>query len=193
MASEDVNGLIEYHSEPLIDENLVKMTKSASGQEDDKDPHEEETEYCGFTLEGLQDLCNVAKDRQRRAQEMDNDMVQALHFGKLISVAMKAYKTIFSTKEKERQQLPITMLFTRKKLPAAKPASSVDPEDVQYSEYLFLNVNLTIIFTKTVCIKIHFMNLTKIVCSKRNNVFSTLQYASRPTYAGYVTLSLLRR
>ena len=62
MTFEDVNGLTECHSEPLTDEDLVEMTKSASEEEDDENPQEEEIEERGLSLEGLQDLCNVAKD-----------------------------------------------------------------------------------------------------------------------------------
>ena len=127
MTSEDVNGLIECHSEPLTDEDLVEMTKSASEEEDDENPQEEEIEERGLTLEGLQDMCNVAKDLQRRAQEMDDDMTRAVHFSNLIDGAMTAYKKILAQKKKERQQLPITMFLTRTKPPATKPSPSPSP------------------------------------------------------------------
>lgn len=49
MTPDHVN-LIDCHSEPLINEDLVEMTKSASEEEEE---------------EGLTSLCNTAKDLQR--------------------------------------------------------------------------------------------------------------------------------
>ena len=100
MTSEDVNGLIECHSESLTNEDLAEMTKLASEEENDENPQEEEIEECGLTLEGLQDMCNVAKDLQRWAQEMDDDMTRAMYFSNLIDGAMTAYKKILAEKKK---------------------------------------------------------------------------------------------
>ena len=100
MTSEDVNGLIECHSESLTNEDLAEMTKLASEEENDENPQEEEIEECGLTLEGLQDMYNVAKDLQRWAQEMDDDMTRAMYFSNLIDGAMTAYKKILAEKKK---------------------------------------------------------------------------------------------
>ena len=72
------------------------MTKSVSEEEDDEDPQVKETKERGFTLESLQDLCNVAKDLQRQAQKMDDDIVRAVHFSNPIDGAMTAFKTVWA-------------------------------------------------------------------------------------------------
>ena len=50
------------------------MTKSANEEEDDENPQKEKIEERGLILEDLQDMCNVAKNLQRRAQEMNDNM-----------------------------------------------------------------------------------------------------------------------
>lgn len=41
ITSEDVNGLIDYHSDPHPDEDLFEMTKSGSEEEEDEQPDKE--------------------------------------------------------------------------------------------------------------------------------------------------------
>ncbi|XP_064090765.1 tigger transposable element-derived protein 1-like [Macrobrachium nipponense] len=52
MTAEDVNSLIECHSEPLTDEDLVEMTRSASEEEEEAadDGYDDELEQRGLTL-----------------------------------------------------------------------------------------------------------------------------------------------
>ena len=122
MTSEDVHSLIECHSELLTNENLVEMTKSASIEENNEDLREEETEERVFTVKGLQDLCNVTKDLQRRAQDMDDDMFRAVHFSNLIDRAMTAYKMILAQTEKNTNNFS---------LPCFSPAQSRQQQNLR--------------------------------------------------------------
>ncbi|XP_064089935.1 tigger transposable element-derived protein 1-like [Macrobrachium nipponense] len=116
MTAEDVNSLIECHLEPLTDEDLVEMTRSASEEEEEADD-DDEPEQRGLTLDNLQELCNMARAMQR-AQEIDDNMVRAIEFSNSIDGVMALYKSIFAQMEKQHQQLPITMFLVRRKPPA---------------------------------------------------------------------------
>ncbi|KAM9332718.1 tigger transposable element-derived protein 1-like [Pholidichthys leucotaenia] len=83
MTTEDVNTLIECHSEPLTDEDLIEMTRSASEEEEEAaaaDGDDDEAEERGLTLDNLQELCNMARALQQRAHEIDDNMVRAVEF-----------------------------------------------------------------------------------------------------------------
>ncbi|XP_067134285.1 tigger transposable element-derived protein 1-like [Centruroides vittatus] len=60
MMTEEVNTLMECHSNLLTDEELVKMTRSVSEEEEEvsDDADDNEAEERGLTLENLQELCN---------------------------------------------------------------------------------------------------------------------------------------
>ncbi|XP_068216596.1 trichohyalin-like [Palaemon carinicauda] len=78
MTADEINNLIDCHSNPLTEEDLQEMTKSASEEEDESASDEgDEAEEGGLTLHNLQDLFNVAKDLQKRAKEMDDNRIAA--------------------------------------------------------------------------------------------------------------------
>ncbi|XP_064111282.1 tigger transposable element-derived protein 1-like [Macrobrachium nipponense] len=87
MTEEDINGLIDAHSDPLIDEDLLEMTKSASEEESDEE-QDEEIEEHGLTLENLQQLCNMARAMQRFAQDIDDNLVRAVKFSNRVDGVM---------------------------------------------------------------------------------------------------------
>ncbi|XP_064104045.1 tigger transposable element-derived protein 1-like [Macrobrachium nipponense] len=120
MTAEDINSLIDCHSEPLTNEDLVEMIRSASEEEEEAadDGDDDEPEQRGLTLENLQELCNMARAMQQRAQEIDDNMVRAIEFSNRIDGVMALYKGIFAQMKKQRQQLPITMFLVRRKPPA---------------------------------------------------------------------------
>ncbi|XP_068250196.1 tigger transposable element-derived protein 1-like [Palaemon carinicauda] len=129
--TEDVNLLVECHLEPLTDEDLVEMTRSASKEEEEAaDVGNDEAEERGLTLDNLQELCNKAWAMQQRAQEIDDNIVRAIEFSNRIDGVMALYKRIFA-QMKKRQQLPIMMSLVHRKpfaeasntSPAASPAS----------------------------------------------------------------------
>ncbi|KAK7076388.1 hypothetical protein SK128_025240 [Halocaridina rubra] len=121
MTHEDVNELIDCHSQPLTVEDLEEKTKSASKEEEEEHPEEthEEIEEPGLTLERLAAMYEHVKALQELSQEHDDNMVCSVTFCNLDD-AMILYKTIFQQKKKQRQQLPITMFFSRKKQPIRK-------------------------------------------------------------------------
>uniref|UniRef100_UPI00358E5639 tigger transposable element-derived protein 1-like n=1 Tax=Myxine glutinosa TaxID=7769 RepID=UPI00358E5639 len=114
MTHEDVNELIDAHSQPLTDEDLTEMTKSAS-EEEEEDPGSQEEEEVGLTLERLATMVRMAKDLQRVAQEWDPHMLRLLQFANTIEGGMTVYKNLLAQNKKQHQQLPITMFLTRKK------------------------------------------------------------------------------
>ncbi|XP_064116376.1 tigger transposable element-derived protein 1-like [Macrobrachium nipponense] len=71
MTAEDINSLIECHSEPLVNEDLVEMTRSASEEEEEAadDGDGDKPVQRGLTLHNLQEsatwhgLCNKGRKK----------------------------------------------------------------------------------------------------------------------------------
>ncbi|XP_067132450.1 tigger transposable element-derived protein 1-like [Centruroides vittatus] len=129
MTKEEVNTLIECHSNLLTDEELIEMTRSASEEEEEvsDDGDDNEAEERGLTLENLQELCNIARTLQQRAQEIDDNMVRAIEFSNRIDGVMALYKGIFAQKKKQRSQLLITMFLVCRKRSAETPSAASTP------------------------------------------------------------------
>ncbi|KAI5100977.1 hypothetical protein C0J45_9963 [Silurus meridionalis] len=113
MTTEDVNFLIDAHSDPLTDEDLAELMKSAGEEEEEQgDPsQEEEEEDEGLSLERLEIMMKTAKELQGMAELWDPSMVRIMQFKNAIDSAMQSYKSLFATMKQQRQQLPITMFF----------------------------------------------------------------------------------
>ena len=96
MTAEDVNALIDAHENPLTDEDLEELTRSASEEEvevaSDEDDEDEER---GLTLQNMQQMFNIAKDLKKSAQEFDENMVRAVEFANRVDELMSTYKGIF--------------------------------------------------------------------------------------------------
>lgn len=112
ITQDEVNNLIDAHSEPLTDEDLMELTKSASEEEKEATDREQEEEEQGLTLERLYQIMRTAKELQEMIEAWDPYMVRALKVNNSIDGAIQTYKTILTTMKKQRQQLPITMFLT---------------------------------------------------------------------------------
>ena len=113
MMHDDVNDLIETHSDLLTDEDLAELTKSASEEEEEQSDPSQEDDDEGLSLERLATIARTAKELQGMAEAWDPSMVRALQFKNAIDGAMETYKTLLATMKKQRQQLPITMFLQR--------------------------------------------------------------------------------
>ena len=122
---EDINDLIDAHSQPLTDEDLTELTKSASEEETmDQENLSGEDEDEGLTLERLAELISKAKNLQETAKSWDPYMVRSLQFSNAIDSAMLTYRNSFVTMKKQQGQLPITMFL--KKLPKTSDQGTPD-------------------------------------------------------------------
>ncbi|XP_051784731.1 tigger transposable element-derived protein 1-like [Erpetoichthys calabaricus] len=83
MTTDDVNELLDCHSQPLTDEDLEELMKSASEEEEEEEQQETEevVSPTGLTLERLAEICRLAKDLQEQSQEWDDDMVRSPRLG----------------------------------------------------------------------------------------------------------------
>ncbi|XP_066955717.1 tigger transposable element-derived protein 1-like [Macrobrachium rosenbergii] len=131
MTTGNVDELLNCHSQLLTDEDLKKLTKSASKEEEEAVQQETEVvSQTGLTLEWLAGLCNLAKELQERSQEWDDNMVRSVQFCNMVDDVMAPYKMLFDWKKKQRQQLPITtFLQPRKKEPVPAAATMVTPSE----------------------------------------------------------------
>ena len=117
MTPHDINVLIDADAHQLTDADLAEMTKPSS--EDEREEEEEDTsvdkdEEDGLTLGRLATMLKMATEPQRAAQEWDPLMSRSLQFSNIIDGGMSVNKDLFAQKKKERQQLPITIFFSRK-------------------------------------------------------------------------------
>uniref|UniRef100_A0A3P8SMD9 HTH CENPB-type domain-containing protein n=1 Tax=Amphiprion percula TaxID=161767 RepID=A0A3P8SMD9_AMPPE len=126
--ADDINDLIEGHSQPLTDEDLTEMTKSASEEEEQVELGAEEEE-AGLTLDHLATMVRMAKELQQVAQEWDPQMLRSLQFSNAIESGMSVYKNLLAQKKKQRQQLLI-MFRTQKNTPVTPtPLATTDVKD----------------------------------------------------------------
>ena len=111
------DGFNDMTPHQLTDADLAEMTNPPS--EDEREEEEEDTsvdedEEDGLTLGRLATMLRMATELQRAAQEWDPLISRSLQFSNIIDGGMSVYKDLFAQKKKERQQLPIIMLFSRK-------------------------------------------------------------------------------
>uniref|UniRef100_A0A183J7L3 Skp1 domain-containing protein n=1 Tax=Soboliphyme baturini TaxID=241478 RepID=A0A183J7L3_9BILA len=114
---EEVNDLIDAHSQPLTDEDLTEMTRSASEEEEQEELGVEEEEVDP-TLDCFVTIIRMAKELQRVAQEWDPKILRSLQFSNTIEVGMSVCKNLLVQK-KQPQQLSITVFLIRKNIPVA--------------------------------------------------------------------------
>ncbi|XP_064093830.1 tigger transposable element-derived protein 1-like [Macrobrachium nipponense] len=133
--TEDVDELLDCHSQPLTDADLEDLTKSASDEDSETQEETQEiVEETGLTLERLAKLCNLAKELKELSQEWDEDMVCSLQFCNKIDEDMTPYRMLFERKKKQRQQLPITMFFQPRKKEPVPPATMPSEEIEEVSQ-----------------------------------------------------------
>lgn len=98
----EFNDLINAHSQPLTDEDLAELTKSASKEETEgqEEPSQEEEDES-LTLEQLAELMSKAKDLQVTAKSWDPYMVCSLQFSNAINSTMSTYETPLITIKNE--------------------------------------------------------------------------------------------
>ena len=133
---EEFNELIDTHSQALTDEDLAELTKSAEEETEDQDDPSQEDE--GLALEWLAELMRTAKELQGKAKSWDLYMVRSLQFSNAIDSSMSTYKTLFTTMNKQRSQLPMTMFLTKvkKSNQATSKENTTPPPEVSEEEEL---------------------------------------------------------
>ncbi|XP_060765555.1 tigger transposable element-derived protein 1-like [Neoarius graeffei] len=87
MTPDEINALIDAHTAPLTDEDLVEMTKPPSedeGEGEEEDTSVDKDEEDGLTLGRLTTMVRMATELQRVAQEWDPLMCRSLQFSNII-------------------------------------------------------------------------------------------------------------
>lgn len=104
---EDVNEMIDTHSQPPTDKDLTDMTKSAGEEEEQGEPGcEEEEEEVGLALDRLSTLVRMIKKLQRLVQEWDPHILRSLQFANTIVGGMIVYKKFLAQKKKAAPATP---------------------------------------------------------------------------------------
>ena len=130
MTREDVNELLDAHTDPVDDEDLVEQFTSERVEEEEQDIPEEQEE-AGLTLERLSQVMRTVKEVQNLMSEWDPQMTRALRFQNALDGALEPYKSLFNQMKKERQQLPITMFFSKENRNSEpRPSTSLAQDDV---------------------------------------------------------------
>ncbi|XP_070614248.1 tigger transposable element-derived protein 1-like [Erythrolamprus reginae] len=136
MTAQDVNDLLDTHAQPLSDEDLLELTKSASEEEEEDNDYAVEEDF-GLTLERLAMMQQTAQQLVQMAEEFDTDMIRAIQLRNYIETGMLPYKNLLTQLKKERQQLPITMFLTHEQKsdkPAIAPLAEVEVRAAETSE-----------------------------------------------------------
>lgn len=107
MTSQDVNDLLDAHGQPLTDEDLEELTKSANEEEDEDDEEEAAEEEVGLTLERLAIIQKKAQELQQMAEDWDTNMTRSLQFQNVIDTAMIPYKNLLTQLKRQSQHLQI--------------------------------------------------------------------------------------
>nr|KAF6453040.1 hypothetical protein HJG59_008309 [Molossus molossus] len=106
----------EFHPEQvsLTDEDLVEMSESASEEEEEQPevPGGQEEEVS-LTLECLLQVMRTMKVVQDMIGEWDPQMMCASRFWNALDGAIEPHKSLLTHMKRQRQQLPITMFFSR--------------------------------------------------------------------------------
>ncbi|XP_061680365.1 tigger transposable element-derived protein 1-like [Syngnathoides biaculeatus] len=121
MSEEDVGALVDCHSDPLTDGDLLEMTKAASEEENSED--DEETEKRGLTVENLEQLCDMAREMQQFAQDADDNTARAADFRNRVDGVTSLYRRILEQKKRQRRQLRITMCISQETPGTSKSAA----------------------------------------------------------------------
>lgn len=132
MSPDDINALIDGDAQPLTDAELAEMTKPQSDDEREEGEEDTRDEEEGLTLGRLATMVRMATELKRVAEEWDPLMSRSLQFSNVIDGGMSVYKDLFAKKKKERQQLPITMFFSRTNTPA--PRASEEENTAERSQ-----------------------------------------------------------
>lgn len=64
MTPDDINALIDAHTDPLTDEDLAEMTKPPSEDKEEQDTSVEKDEEVGLTLGHLATMVRMATELQ---------------------------------------------------------------------------------------------------------------------------------
>uniref|UniRef100_A0A3Q3D7L5 DDE-1 domain-containing protein n=1 Tax=Hippocampus comes TaxID=109280 RepID=A0A3Q3D7L5_HIPCM len=130
MTPDDLNDLLETHSNPMTDDDSAHLPKQAGEEaEQEADTSQEEDEVEGLSLERLSVMVKTAKDLQGMVDAWDPNMVRALQFKSAIDSAMQTYRTLLTTMKKQREKFTVTQ---------DKPTSASSEEAPDYQELLAL-------------------------------------------------------
>ena len=132
ITEEDLNDLIDEHSDQLSVEDLDEMTKSAS---EDEVEEGEEIEEEGLSLDRLGQMIRCAKRLKDMAMEWDPYMDRSISFTNFIDNGLEPYQNLFNNLRKQKEQTQITMFFDPKpKDPQPPPESPEEGEEVYFEE-----------------------------------------------------------
>ena len=138
VTDEEFNELIGIRSHVLTDEDLAQLMKSTEEETEDQEDPSQEEEDEGLTLESLAELMQTAKELQEKAKSRDHYLVHSLQFSNAIDSSMSTYKTLFTTMNKQRSQLPVTIFLTKvkKNNQATSKVYTTPPPEVSEEEEL---------------------------------------------------------
>ena len=105
MTTEDEDELIDCHSEPLNEQDLEAMTKSASKKEE-KESHEQAVEQSRWLLKRLVELFGLINKVKERSQECYDGMVWSVQLCIKADELMNPYKMILIGKRGRDSNFP---------------------------------------------------------------------------------------
>ena len=111
----DVDDLIEEHADPLTDQDLEELTKSASEEEEQQEDDDAvNIEPEGLSLRRLGNFFRSLKSITEDILEWDPCMQRSIKFGRELEQIAAPYKVILEELKRKKTQLPITYFFSQK-------------------------------------------------------------------------------
>ncbi|XP_066953403.1 tigger transposable element-derived protein 1-like [Macrobrachium rosenbergii] len=125
---EEVNTLIDAHSDPLTDDDLLELTESASEEEEESAQEQEDDE--GLSIDRLGITLRAQQQVLSYIEGWDPQFKRALKTKNAVDSAMETYRTLCQTMKKQQQQSKITWFFNPKPKPSQETPPQKSPEKV---------------------------------------------------------------
>ena len=114
----DLDGLLESHSEPLSNEELLELERAAAEKEEEEENEPEPVR--GLDIKTLQKAFSFVDSAVELLQEHDPNPKRSSNVVNQMEQAMKIYRELYDEKRKKAKQSTISAFFK----PVARPSTS---------------------------------------------------------------------
>lgn len=115
---EDLDGLLESHSEPLSNEELLELERAAAEKEEEEENEPEPVR--GLDIKNLQKAFSLIDSAMELLQEQDPNPKRSSNVANQVEQSMKIYRELYDAKCKKVKQSTISAFFK----PVARPSTS---------------------------------------------------------------------
>ncbi|KAK4320480.1 hypothetical protein Pmani_008646 [Petrolisthes manimaculis] len=122
---DDVQELLQSHSEPLSNEDLMRLDQDRALQGDDDDDDDDNAPQRGLDIKTLREICTTIDETLDKVKERDPNPARSAAFAHSVEEALKVYRAILHDKTQLAKQSKISSFF--KPVSQASPSTSAGP------------------------------------------------------------------